>query len=170
MHFVSIREAVLSESAQLAALARQTYADAFGASMSAFDLHAHLEKNLSDVRVQEWLAQDIVLVAEMPTRYIGYVQFGNLKENAHAQELRRLYVLSDFQKQGIGTRLLQTALAHPQMQNAAYIELDVWEHNHGARQLYERFGFQVTGKRTFEVASGAASDYDLIMRRLRDRV
>jgi hypothetical protein len=38
-----IREATLQDAAPLSALARQTYADAFGHSMSPSDLAAHLE-------------------------------------------------------------------------------------------------------------------------------
>lgn len=49
------------------------------------------------------------------------------------------------------------------MKTAERIALDVWEHNLGARRLYERYGFEVVGKRAFEVKSGAETSFDLIM-------
>ncbi len=52
-----------------------------------------------------------------------------------------------------------------QLQQATRIFLDVWEHNHGARRFYERYGFGVIGQRAFVVESGAATSYDLIMLR-----
>jgi hypothetical protein len=42
-----IRQATLHDVEALSALARQTYADAFGHSMSPADLAAHLAKHLS---------------------------------------------------------------------------------------------------------------------------
>jgi diamine N-acetyltransferase len=81
--------------------------------------------------------------------------------------LRRLYVLSAFQNQGLGSKLLQAALEHPALKNAEHIYLDVWEHNHGAQRLYKRHGFAVIGQRKFMVASGAETSFDLIMVRQR---
>lgn len=161
-----IRPAIPGDAPALCAIAQKTYADAFGGSMLAGDLQAHLEKNLALGNIRAFLRDDVVLVAESAGRPVGYAQFGifapgALRENAY--ELRRLYVLSEFQNRGIGSLLLDAALAHPQMQNAREIYLDVWERNHGAIRLYERFGFRVVGRREFAVASGTAADFDLIM-------
>ena len=49
---------------------------------------------------------------------------------------------------------------------SARIFLDVWEHNPGATQFYERYGFVVIGDRSFAVASGAETSLDLIMGQL----
>lgn len=153
----------MEDAPTLCALAQKTYADAFGASMSASDLHAHFAKHLAPANVEQFLRDDAVLVAEWDRQLIGFVQCGARDGDMRVQELRRLYVLNTWQKQGIGTQLLQAALALSQMQNAVRIFLEVWEHNHGARRLYERFGFRVVGKRKFVVASDAETDYDLIM-------
>lgn len=132
--------------------------------MSASDLKAHLDQNLGLLQVTQFLHQDIVLVAERNAQLVGYIQFGRL-ENRNDMELRRLYVLSEFQNQHLGTQLIQAALAHPQLENAARIYLDVWEHNHGAQRFYKRFGFEVVGERKFKVESGAETDPDWIMLR-----
>ena len=109
-----------------------------------------------------------MLVGEAGGRLVGFVQFGTAgpeyaPENDRDQELRRLYVLSEYQNLGAGTLLMQAALAHPLMQAAPAIYLDVWEHNQGARRFYERHGFEVIGTRQFEVESGAETSLDLIM-------
>ncbi len=164
---MKIRPATPHDTRALSQLARQTYADAFGASMSGADLRAHLEKNLSVENFAHMLSADTILVAEQDGRLIGYVQFGKCDlEQANAEtdyELRRLYVQREFQNQNIGAQLMNVALEHPRMQNAPRIFLDVWEHNHGAQRFYKRFGFQVVGARKFEVASGAETSADLIM-------
>ncbi len=115
------------------------------------------------------LEQDTFLVAETDGRMIGYVQFGKCgfaEANPEMDyEVRRLYVLAEFQNQGIGAQLMDAALNQPRMKNAPRIFLDVWEHNHGAQRFYERYGFQVIGAQRFEVASGEETSADLIMGR-----
>ena len=158
-----IRQAVPEDGKALTRLARETYVAAFGHSFTPADLAAHLERHLSTSNVDRWIARDTVLLAEAEDRLVGFVQLGPA---GPAMELRRLYVLDGCQGRGIGSRLLRAALAHPDMAGADRIVLDVWERNHGARRLYERHGFQVVGRRSFAVASGAASNDDLIMQRL----
>ncbi len=174
-----IRQAAKSDAQTLSALAQKTFSDAFGESMSAPDLAAHLEKNLSIAKIEQLLEQDTLLVAEIDGRMVGFVQFGKRDpstklgtsfEQADSdtdQELRRLYVLREFQNRKIGAQLMNAALNHPRMKNAPRIFLDVWEHNHSAQRFYKRYGFQVIGARNFEVASGAETSNDLIMVRFR---
>ena len=163
---LGIRKATTHDLFTISALAMQTYTDAFGHSFSPVDLAAHLEKNLSPKNFERMLEEDTYLVAETDTHMLGFVQFGrgNLETDSSATlELRRLYVLADYQNKGIGTRLMNAALESPQVKNAASIFLDVWEHNPGAQRFYARYGFVVTGKREFVVESGAETSCDLIM-------
>ncbi len=152
----------------LSALARQTYADAFGHSFSPSDLATHLESNLAESYFRHALEEDVFLLTEAGSRLIGFVQFGPLRIAVPApsprdQELRRIYVEADFQNKGIGRRLLEAALDHPRLKAPATIYLDVWARNLGARRLYERYGFAVIGAHGLATASGTAGDQDLIM-------
>ena len=163
---MKIREVRQSDLATLSELAIQTYTDAFGHSFSAADLAAHLERHLSPDGFARILDADVVLLAEAEDRLIGYLQFGAMRplsDYGPDQELRRLYVLAEFQNQGVGAALMEAALSHPQMQSATNIYLDVWEHNHGAQRFYQRYGFEVIGFRAFEVESGAETSLDLLM-------
>lgn len=162
-----IRPANPDDAQPLSALAQQTYADAFGSSMRADDLRAHLENHLAPEHFSRIVEEDTLLIAEQAGRMIGYVQFGrcDFPEAAGEQdyELRRLYVLSEFQRRGIGAQLMRAALNDAHMKDAPRIFLDVWEHNRSAQSFYERFGFRVIGAKRFEVASGAEMSADLIM-------
>ena len=171
---MTIRRAEDADLAALAGLARRTYADAFGHSFSPSDLAAHLERNLADSYFRQAMAEDVFLLAEAAGRLIGFVQFGPVRIAVAAaspqdQELRRIYVLADFQNRGIGRRLMDAALDHPRLR-AADIYLDVWEQNHIARRLYERYGFTVIGAHGLVTASGLAQDQDLIMVRRQSRI
>jgi ribosomal protein S18 acetylase RimI-like enzyme len=163
-HSLHIRPAQTGDVAALSALARQTYAAAFGHSMSEADLAAHLARNLSDASVARIIAEDTVLVAELEGRLVGYVQFGAAAPDyghGAASELRRLYVHADFQNAGVGARLMEAALR--ELEGGGPVALDVWEHNHGAQRFYRRFGFEAVGSRAFAVDSGAETSLDLIM-------
>jgi ribosomal protein S18 acetylase RimI-like enzyme len=153
----------------------ETYAAAFGHSMSLSDLAAHLAKHLSTERLERMRAEDTVLVAEVGNRMVGFVQFGRAYGDAGMAsdtdwELRRLYVHADFQNRGIGGRLMEAALAHPGMRDAEQITLDVWDKNEAAQRFYARYGFRAIGARPFSVESGAETSPDLIMARRREGV
>jgi diamine N-acetyltransferase len=169
---ILIRRGVTDDVPALAELAVTTYVAAFGHSFTPEDLAAHLAHHLAPANIARSIAEDVVLVAELVTvtggRLVGFVQFGTAgpeyaPQSSCDQELRRLYVLGEFQKQGAGTLLMQAALAHPQMQTAPAVYLDVWEHNRGAQRFYARYGFEVVGTRRFEVESGGETSLDLIM-------
>ncbi|NJM41686.1 MAG: GNAT family N-acetyltransferase [Anaerolineae bacterium] len=165
-----IRQAEPSEAEVLWQLAQQTYVAAFGHSMSAADLAAHLAQHLSLRHIEAMLADDTLLVAEANGRLVGFVQLGKGQFEGpcpDAWELRRLYVLAKFQNKGIGNMLMKAALTHPNLTSADCIYLDVWEHNHGAQRLYARHGFEVVDKRRFVLESGEEGDFDLIMVRRR---
>ena len=100
----------------------------------------HLEKNLSPIQFERILDEDTVLVAEAYSRVVGYVQFGSatssIKSAPHNdQEVRRLYVLSDFQNQGIGSTLVRRGLEISKDQGHRIVV--VLGHPH----YYSRFGF-----------------------------
>ena len=165
---ILIRPGMAKDVPALTDLAVTTYVAAFGPSFMPEDLAAHLAHNLAPANIKRFISEDVVLVVEADGRPVGFVQFGTAgpeytPESDGDQELRRLYVLSEYQNQGAGTLLMQAALAHPQMQAAPAIYLDVWEHNQGARRFYERHGFEVIGTRQFEVESGDETSLDLIM-------
>ncbi len=163
-----IRNAQASDAAALSEFAIETYSAAFGHSFSEADLAAHLERNLSPSHFGQRIEEDVVLLAEVGGRLIGYAQFGAMSpssEHDGDQELRRLYVHPAFQNRGYGGALMEAILRHPRITGAAHIYLDVWEHNHAAQRFYRRYGFEVVGTRAFEVASGAPTSLDLVMMR-----
>jgi ribosomal protein S18 acetylase RimI-like enzyme len=164
-----IRQAQESDAKALSELAIKTYVDAYGHSFSDSDLAWHLEKHLSPSNFARTISEDIVLLAEIGGRIIGYVQFGaanTFSDRKEDRELRRLYVHPEFQNQGYGGSLMDAALRHPRMNDAESIYLDVWEQNPAAQRFYQRYGFEIVGTRRFEVKSGASTSLDLIMVRL----
>ena len=165
---VEIRRIADCEAEKLSRLAIAVYTAAFGHSFAAEDLAAHLEARLSVPALRLALQKDVFLGAEAEGALTGFIQFGAQNGAASAppesaREIRRLYVLPERQRQGIGGKLMEAALSHPELKLAKTVVLDVWERNEGAQRLYRKFGFKVVGARTFIFASGREGDNDLIM-------
>jgi diamine N-acetyltransferase len=163
---LTLRTARASDIISLSALAIDCYTHAFGYSFTPADLAAHLAKHLSPTAFAQILAEDVVILAELGGRLVGYVQFGMITATPLPQtdqELRRLYVHPTAQSRGYGSALMDAALRHPQLHEARRIYLDVWEHNHAAQRFYRRYGFAVVGTRSFQVESGAETSLDLVM-------
>ncbi len=158
---------------ELCELAQRTYCEAFGESVSAADLEAYCGRTFTEAAVASWIAEDLVLVAEHRESFdligfgqIGWSDYSEISESDGQRALHRLYVDSHFQSQGIGQRLLDTLISTDRAATT-WLYLDVWEKNDRAIELYRSRGFRVVGRRTFEVDSGAPTDDDLIMRRLK---
>jgi ribosomal protein S18 acetylase RimI-like enzyme len=167
---MEIRQLNPADAAKLAQLARVTYVAAFGHTFSSEDLSGYINKTLSDEAILIAFKEDVFLGAMVQGELVGFIQFGAARTEgvSHAQgdqELRRLYVLADFQRKGVGCSLMKTAFQHTWLAQASHVYLDVWEHNVDAIALYKRFGFNVIGRKRFVFPSGAQGDCDLIMAR-----
>lgn len=62
-------------------------------------------------------------------------------------ELENIVVAPEFRGKGIGTFLLEELLTRAKQSNSDVVFLEVRESNAAARALYERLGFQRTGRR-----------------------
>lgn len=165
---VVIRIAEQKDVQSLTKLAIETYTDAFGASMEASELAAHLATNFSEARIETCIREDVVLVAELAEQMIGFVHFSDINifvatPTSTSKKLRKLYVHRDFQNKGVGSSLMAAALEHPLLKGAEYIYVEVWEHNVGAQKLYKHYGFEKIDQRRLVLPSGAEADFDLIM-------
>ncbi len=99
-------------------------------------------------RWREWLAGDDseTHVAEVAGRIAGYATVGASEDGdaaAHVGEVRGLYVDPPAQGAGLGSRLLEDALAR--LRAAGFTEATLWvfEQNELGRAFYERHGWQV---------------------------
>ena len=146
-----IRPAGVEDVAALADLARRTWLDAFGASVSAENAAAEADAGRSEERFRVALDERTILVAEESGSLAGYVEFDD-------SELRRLYVKTALQGRGIGRALLDAALTHPRLASAERVALQVWDENARAVRLYESVGFRRTGTKQFAIGDEVVED------------
>jgi len=166
---VTYRGAWPADAPALRALFAESFVETFGHLYRAEDLRDFLdgnseakwEANLSDPEVA-------IHVAESGGDLLGFVELAPKKlpyeTAAPTIELRRLYLSSGAQGQGIADRLMQWALAEAAARGAQEVVLSVYIDNHRARRFYERYGFEQVGK--FDFMVGNHADEDLILRHL----
>jgi RimJ/RimL family protein N-acetyltransferase len=89
-----------------------------------------------------------VFVAEAPEGIVGRLSVGRDPHPAshHVADLG-LMVAKTHRRRGIGRGLLDAAVGWARERDVRKLELHVFPHNHGAIELYERFGFEREGYR-----------------------
>ena len=95
--------------------------------------------------------EDEFLVARLDGRTVGFVGIhrlrGEIGEMRHVGEVG-IIVHPDFQRRGIGTKLLQACLSLAGRRGFKRLEADTLANNKAMRRLLEKFDFKLEGVRT----------------------
>ncbi len=156
---------------ELADLAARSFSDAFGQYMTPEDLKVSLQSDRSVEYFTKSITTSHILVAKKADMIVGYVQYGTVKipeapADSDDRELGRLYVDTSFQGQGIGSVLMDAAMADPEMTSAPKLYLQVWDQNTRALAMYKRYGFMKIGVTHFTLGDATPAE-DVIMVRKR---
>jgi RimJ/RimL family protein N-acetyltransferase len=84
-----------------------------------------------------------------PVYYHGYGEIG-------------MHVASDARGQGVGSALMEAAIAWARAQGLHKLSLSVWPHNTRAIALYEKFGFVEEGRRVKQYRRKSGELWDTI--------
>lgn len=94
-------------------------------------------------------------------KIVGFINYDILYERA---ELIYIAVLEEEQKQGIGTKLLQSMIEECESRQLENITLEVSTQNQKAIKLYQKFGFKkvATRKKYYQGVDGILMEKELI--------
>lgn len=166
-----IRRATRDDVETLVDLSIETFTETFGWTYPPADLATFLEETYTVANYERLVAgpDTAVWIAERDGQAIGYVLAGpaglpHSEVKCGDGEVKRLYVHSSAQGDGIGTELLETAVAWLDRDGPRTLWLGVWSENPGAQRLYQRYGFTEVG--AYEFVVGSTRDHELIYRRL----
>src|SRR5262245_19060127 len=140
-HSILIRAATVVDAEELARLGADTFIATFGHLYTAQDLAAFIAESRSTARYAALLRDArvrVLLAVTAAGRAIGYVLVGSCKLpitdlEERAGEVRELYVLADFQKHRLGSRLMTVALEWLDAQQRSPLYVGVWSENEGAQ-------------------------------------
>ena len=130
-------------------LAVATNIDTFGPYNTPENMAVFLKESYSMERLERDLGEKgaVIYLAWLDDKLAGFVR---LRINDEASrwlgdnhiELHRLYVHPDHQGKKIGSKLMETALAHASDLGHEWIWLGVWERNFNAQKFYASWGFE----------------------------
>jgi ribosomal protein S18 acetylase RimI-like enzyme len=131
----------------------------------------------SERRVRErWIARlaeprvRTLVAVSVSGDVVGYIRMKRGEGlGSHAGEISSLAVHPDYQKQGIGRRLIEEILGVANGLSLRRLWLTVHEDNYAAIHLYEHMGFDVEGKEREAVRRGRKFICLLVMGRLEPR-
>ncbi|HXW96371.1 MAG TPA: GNAT family N-acetyltransferase [Gemmatimonadales bacterium] len=163
-----IRRAEPGDATLLAALARRTFRDAFGAANRPEDLEAHLDAHYTPDEMAAELADPswCTLLTEVDGQAAGYAQLAAgdppCEGGPGGIMLSRFYLEQAWVGRGIAGPLLAAVRREALARGARYLWLTVWEQNPRAIAFYRKEGFDEIGETTFTV--GSDPQRDLVMR------
>lgn len=166
---VEIRPIVGSEVERLQAISIETYTDTFGEYNTQADMDAYLSQAYDLQRLTKELIhpESAFFWALDHGEIAGYLKLNTGKAQSEEMpedhlEIERIYIRPPYKKKGIGTHLMNWALAQAKAQGKTAVWLGVWEHNDPAQAFYRKHGFIRQGQHVFYMGDDAQIDHILV--------
>jgi ribosomal protein S18 acetylase RimI-like enzyme len=150
----------------LAALSKKTFKEAFESKNNPDDFKAYLNAAFSEdtliKELQDYNSSFFLVYRD--SNLAGYFKLNqngsqsDIRDNS-ALEIERIYVLEEFQGQGIGAWMLEQVISMATEKNKDYVWLGVWERNTKAIAFYERLGFHKFGSHPYYIGKDEQTDW-----------
>lgn len=164
---ISIRQATSDDAKLLTDLSYTTFWDAFAhhPKNAPDDLAHYMRQAFNEEQIVAELGdvKAIFLIAEMKEKAAGYAKLiaGATETGITAEnpiELNRLYSHQEYLGKGVGQNLMDASFERARNEGHDVMWLGVWEYNPRAQRFYEKNGFRVVGKHTFQLGSDPQTD------------
>ncbi len=171
---IDVGAAVDAELPDVADVAARTFPLACPESVSADDIAAFIDENLTEQRFRDYCADPnrLVLVARENDRIVGYAMLiRGVPDDDDVQsavtlrpaiELSKMYVLPDSHGAGVSAAMMTAALSSARDRHARAVWLGVNQQNRRAQRFYGKHGFAISGTKTFRVGTGTENDYVMV--------
>jgi len=167
MSEIEIRQAGGDDAKLLTDLSYTTFWDAFAhhPKNAPDDLAHYMRQAFSIDQITAELADpnSIFLVAAIDKKPAGYAKLivDHIEPGISAErpiELSRLYSHQEYIGKGVGQNLMDACFDRARNDGRDVMWLGVWEYNPRAQRFYEKNGFRIVGKHTFQLGSDPQTD------------
>jgi ribosomal protein S18 acetylase RimI-like enzyme len=171
---VRVTNATVAELPELADVAAKTFPLACPPSVTAENVAAFIDENLSEARFADYLADPdrIVLIARENGRMVGYAMLiRGVPDDEDVQravtlrpavEISKMYVLPDSHGAGVSVALMTGAVEQAEELDATCVWLGVNQKNQRAQRFYTKHGFSIYGAKTFRLGTDTENDYVMV--------
>lgn len=161
-----IKVACTNDTAVISRLGETTFTETYAEFNDRKNLQKYIKASFSKKSTLSQLEDDrnFFLLAQLDHKSIGYAKLRENNQPFHdktinAVELERIYVLKQYQGEGVGKSLLDSCLAFAQLRKYPVMWLGVWENNLNAVKFYQRQGFVVFGSHKFQFGDDEQNDF-----------
>ena len=162
----SIRLVDQSDLEKLQYIARQTFVEAFEAENTKQTFNKYLDENFSldHLKMELENPNSTFYFLENKTEIIGYLKVNTDEAQteqclSNALEVERIYLLSKYRGQSVGTILMDKALSIAKDLKKEVVWLGVWEHNPSSIKFYQKYGFKIFDKHIFLMGDEEQLDF-----------
>lgn len=160
-----IRRAGQADAGALAAFARRTFVETFGAQNTDENMAMHVARTFGTAHQRAEIrdVNMVTLIGEVGATMAGFAQVRRGSAPACVTgpspvEVLRFYVDSPFHGRGIAPALMRAALDVARELGGRTAWLGVWEHNPRAIAFYAKCGFVDVGSHTFVLGTETQTD------------
>jgi ribosomal protein S18 acetylase RimI-like enzyme len=145
---IVIRTATIDDAEQKGRVHYKTWKETYTGLMNSTYLdNMNVEKCINIARKYP----ENTLVADINNEIVGFACYGQCRDNGMEEygEIIAVYVLKDYQKQGIGKMLMEACIKKLN----CYDKICLWvlNTNHNAISFYKKLGFQFNGDEKHEI-------------------
>ncbi|WP_282936235.1 GNAT family N-acetyltransferase [Paenibacillus sp. RC67] len=165
---LNTKKCTLEDIGLLQEISVETFNETFMNQNSPKNMKAYLERAFNLKQIEKELSN---ISSQFFFVYFNSEVAGYLKVNTNdaqseemgdeSLEIERIYIMSKFQKHGLGKYLLNKAIEITMEYDKKKIWLGVWEKNENAIAFYKKMGFVQTGAHSFYM--GDEEQIDFIM-------
>lgn len=172
---VQVTPPAAAELPELADVAARTFPLACPPSVTAQNVAAFIDENLSQARFADYLADPdrLLLIAREDGRMVGYAMLiGGVPDDDDdvrravtllpAVEISKLYVLPDSHGGAVSAALMTESVKRAEELGAKCVWLGVNQHNQRAQRFYTKHGFSINGTKTFRLGAAIENDYVMV--------
>jgi GNAT superfamily N-acetyltransferase len=171
MNEITVRRASVEDALLLSRLGARLFEQTFGAAndpanlrdylASAFSLEAQRESLENDAHVT-FIAEDAGHAA------VGYavIRRGSRTDGvtgAKPVEVQRIYSDHAWHGRGLGALLMNACIEQARVWHGDDLWLAVWEQNPRAIAFYEKTGFRIVGRKTFQLGNDLQQDFVMVL-------
>ncbi|AMB93535.1 GNAT family N-acetyltransferase [Aerococcus sanguinicola] len=156
----------VEEAGYLSELSRECYLATFEGTCSDEDMTAYLETAYAPERLAQELSQKDASFYYLKEgdAILGYIKINRGDQQSEEQardwlEVERLYIRPGYQGRGLGSVLMDFALAKAGDWSCPYIWLGVWEHNLRAQAFYKKYHFERFSEHAFVMGEEVQCDW-----------
>jgi len=171
MSEITIRPCTPADAARLSVVAAATFIETYAGIVDGGDLIAHCHSTHAPQAYAGLLADPsrrlFLAVMDPGEAPVGFLLMGEpdlpVETGPDDMELTRIYALHRFHGQGLGARLMQTAIDTARAAGKRRLLLAVYSRNDRANAFYRKSGFRKVGERLFHVGVNDYQDWVLAL-------